>query len=257
MFQAFFSESKVLNYSFWIQPTLSSFSPTQKQSPRALNFTNGSDGCNSVALHMISQIPSVTSTPSSTFHNFQKQLHRTLSSRTLVVPSIHQINRSVSTLNAAIGKKYRFTVHMGTCLGFIRLMIQASLQVWPPRPPKLHLRFHSKTPPFFCENKIEHNKRLYKRFYLFILSRRWPLKILINNNLLFLFGWALRLHLGLEFKINFFYYLDYFCYYSTYFMYYSWIPLYFLILFMDFTVLFQIGFTFIYSTFNKKNFNFN
>ena len=130
LFQAFFSESKVLNYSFWIQPTLSSFSPTQKQSPRALNFTNGSDGCNSVALHMISQIPSVTSTPSSTFHNFQKQLHRTLSSRTLVVPSIHQINRSVSTLNAAIGKKYRFTVHMGTCLGFISNTKSASSLVF-------------------------------------------------------------------------------------------------------------------------------
>ena len=130
LFQAFFSESKVLNYSFWIQPTLSSFSPTQKQSPRALNFTNGSDGCNSVALHMISQIPSVTSTPSSTFHNFQKQLHRTLSSRTLVVPSIHQINRSVSTLNAAIGKKYRFTVHMGTCLGFLSNTKSASSLVF-------------------------------------------------------------------------------------------------------------------------------
>ena len=44
---------------------------------------------------------------------------------------------------------------------------------------------------------------------------------------------------------NLFYYLTYFCYYS-------YISLYFLVLFISFTVLFQLTFTFIYSTFNKK-----
>ena len=41
-------------------------------------------------------------------------------------------------------------------------------------------------------------------------------------------------------------------YYSADFYYYSWVPLYFLVLFMSLTVLFQLTFTFIYSTFNKK-----
>ena len=41
-------------------------------------------------------------------------------------------------------------------------------------------------------------------------------------------------------------------YYSAYFCYYLWVPLHFLILFMGPTVLFQLTFTFIYSTFNKK-----
>ena len=42
-------------------------------------------------------------------------------------------------------------------------------------------------------------------------------------------------------------------YYSTYFFYYSWISLHFLVLFISLTVLFQLTFTFIYSTFSKKN----
>ena len=46
-------------------------------------------------------------------------------------------------------------------------------------------------------------------------------------------------------------------YYSTYFWYYSWVLLHFLILFMDLTILFLLIFTFIYSTFSKKVFNFN
>ena len=41
-------------------------------------------------------------------------------------------------------------------------------------------------------------------------------------------------------------------YYSAYFCYYSWLLLYFLVLFMGSTILFQLTFTFIYSTFNKK-----
>ena len=48
-------------------------------------------------------------------------------------------------------------------------------------------------------------------------------------------------------KVNLFYYSDYFYYYLQ-------ILLYFLLLFMDSTVLFQLIFTFIYSTFNKKKF---
>ena len=50
----------------------------------------------------------------------------------------------------------------------------------------------------------------------------------------------------------------------AYFCYYSWVPLYFFVLFMDPTVLFmdptilfQLTFTFIYSTFSKKNFSFS
>ena len=39
---------------------------------------------------------------------------------------------------------------------------------------------------------------------------------------------------------------------SAYFCYYSWVPLHFLVLFIGSTVLFQLTFTFIYSTFNKK-----
>ena len=41
-------------------------------------------------------------------------------------------------------------------------------------------------------------------------------------------------------------------YYSAYFCYYSWVTLHFLVLFIDPTILFQLTFTFIYSTFNKK-----
>ena len=41
------------------------------------------------------------------------------------------------------------------------------------------------------------------------------------------------------------------------FFYYLWAPLHFLVLFMDPTVLFQLTFTFIYSTFNKKFLSFN
>ena len=41
-------------------------------------------------------------------------------------------------------------------------------------------------------------------------------------------------------------------YYSACFCYYSWVSLYFLVLFMGSTILFQLTFTFIYSTFNKK-----
>ena len=41
-------------------------------------------------------------------------------------------------------------------------------------------------------------------------------------------------------------------YYSANFYYYLWVLLHFLILFMGLTVLFQLIFTFIYSTFNKK-----
>ena len=41
-------------------------------------------------------------------------------------------------------------------------------------------------------------------------------------------------------------------YYSAYFCYYSWIPLHFLVLFMSPTVLFQLTFTCIYNTLNKK-----
>ena len=44
---------------------------------------------------------------------------------------------------------------------------------------------------------------------------------------------------------------------STYFRCYSWVSLYFLILFMSLTVLFQLTFTFIYITFNKKKLCFN
>ena len=44
-----------------------------------------------------------------------------------------------------------------------------------------------------------------------------------------------------------------FFYYSAYFLYFSWVSLHFLLLFMDFTILFQLTFTFIYSTFSKKN----
>ena len=43
----------------------------------------------------------------------------------------------------------------------------------------------------------------------------------------------------------------------AYFCYYSWVPLYFFVLFMDPTILFQLTFTFIYSTFSKKNFSFS
>ena len=39
---------------------------------------------------------------------------------------------------------------------------------------------------------------------------------------------------------------------SFYFYYYLWVSLYFLVLLMSLTVLFQLTFTFIYSTFNKK-----
>ena len=46
-------------------------------------------------------------------------------------------------------------------------------------------------------------------------------------------------------------------YYSAYFSYYSWVSLHFLVLFMSLIVLFQLIFTFIYSTFNKKVFNFS
>ena len=46
-------------------------------------------------------------------------------------------------------------------------------------------------------------------------------------------------------------------YYSTYFCYYLWVSLHFLVLFIGSTILFQITFTFIYSTFSKKKFNFN
>jgi len=46
-------------------------------------------------------------------------------------------------------------------------------------------------------------------------------------------------------------------YYSAYFYYYLWVLLHFLILFMDPTILFQVTFTFIYSIFSKKNFNFS
>ena len=41
-------------------------------------------------------------------------------------------------------------------------------------------------------------------------------------------------------------------YYLIYFYYYLWVSLYFLVLFTSPTVLFQLTFTFIYSTFNKK-----
>ena len=41
-------------------------------------------------------------------------------------------------------------------------------------------------------------------------------------------------------------------YYSAYFYYYLWVLLHFLILFMGLTILFQLTFTFIYNTFNKK-----
>ena len=41
-------------------------------------------------------------------------------------------------------------------------------------------------------------------------------------------------------------------YYLVYFYYYLWVLLYFLILFIDLTILFQLTFTFIYITFNKK-----
>ena len=41
-------------------------------------------------------------------------------------------------------------------------------------------------------------------------------------------------------------------YYLAYFYYYLWVLLYFLVLFMGSTILFQLTFTFIYSTFNKK-----
>ena len=44
-------------------------------------------------------------------------------------------------------------------------------------------------------------------------------------------------------KDSFFYYLAYFYYYSAY------------LLFMSFIVLFQLAFSFIYNTFNKKFFN--
>ena len=46
-------------------------------------------------------------------------------------------------------------------------------------------------------------------------------------------------------------------YYSTYFCYYLWVLLHFLVLFMSLTILFQLTFTFIYSTFSKKNLSFN
>ena len=41
-------------------------------------------------------------------------------------------------------------------------------------------------------------------------------------------------------------------YYSAYFCYYLEAPLHFLVLFMGLTILFQLTFTFIYSTLNKK-----
>ena len=41
-------------------------------------------------------------------------------------------------------------------------------------------------------------------------------------------------------------------YYLAYFWYYSWVLLYFLVLFTGSIILFQLTFTFIYSTFNKK-----
>ena len=55
--------------------------------------------------------------------------------------------------------------------------------------------------------------------------------------------------------VNLFYYLVYFYYlfyYLIYFNYYLWALLYFLILFIDLIILFQLTFTFIYNTFNKK-----
>ena len=42
-------------------------------------------------------------------------------------------------------------------------------------------------------------------------------------------------------------------YYSAYFCYHLWVPLHFLTLFISLTVLFQLTFTFIFSTFSKKN----
>ena len=48
---------------------------------------------------------------------------------------------------------------------------------------------------------------------------------------------------------NLFYYLVYFCYYL-------WVLLHFLVLFINLTILFQLTFTFIYSTFNKKKIQF-
>ena len=46
-------------------------------------------------------------------------------------------------------------------------------------------------------------------------------------------------------------------YYSVYFCYYSWVSLHFFLLFMGPIVLFQLTFTFIYSSFSKKNFSFS
>jgi len=50
--------------------------------------------------------------------------------------------------------------------------------------------------------------------------------------------------------VNLFFANLFYC--SVYFCYYSWILLHFLILFIGLIVLFQLTFTFIYSTFNKK-----
>ena len=47
-------------------------------------------------------------------------------------------------------------------------------------------------------------------------------------------------------------FLSIYFYYLVYFCYYLWVSLHILILFMNLTVLFQLTFTFIYSTFNKK-----
>ena len=45
-------------------------------------------------------------------------------------------------------------------------------------------------------------------------------------------------------------------YYLVYFFYYLWVLLHFLVLFINLTILFQLTFTFIYSTFNKKKIQF-
>ena len=58
-------------------------------------------------------------------------------------------------------------------------------------------------------------------------------------------AWPLSVSMASSFFANLFYYSAYFCYNL-------WVSLHFFVLFMSPTVLFQLIFTFIYSTFNKK-----
>ena len=72
-----------------------------------------------------------------------------------------------------------------------------------------------------------------------------PIKLRQSNTMVVLRSWTLTVRLAKIIFVNLFHYSVYFCYYS-------WVSLYFLVVFMNLIVLFQLTFTFIYSTFNKK-----